>query len=395
MAAAGFADAGAGAGAAAAAAALLAAAAGLGGAGAHQGNGTVECVDPLSSAGLSRAVDAALMELQGRKGWFHGLRASSGYANAQSVFSCTPDADKWAWPKAEEVGGLLQRVLERGELVVAGVQWSSGAAANYKDDPENPTGFWPEYLDAVVGEIGQYYGTDIKVRRRYYADSALVVDAVTAAEDVDMSEPYYYLSGFNGNEPRIESMGFSCITAGLASNFYTAAGSGVTDLDALFDAIEAGPNRAVGFVGKGNYDAVSSMLPDSVTPTYITNSTELAQNVASGVLVAGYVSEGAPPGAPAGADPFNSFPTGITSPRAVLFRKDRPVCSEVEPEKKGMSGHGAAGIASLVILSLVMLILAGTLAFTIYRERQGSPLFMPLLGRDDSGAQMGRVASRA
>ena len=37
------------------------------------------------------AVDAAIMELQGEKGWFHSLRANSGYTDAISVYSCASD----------------------------------------------------------------------------------------------------------------------------------------------------------------------------------------------------------------------------------------------------------------------------------------------------------------
>ena len=32
--------------------------------------------------------------------------------------------------------------LESGELKVAGVQWSIPGVADYKTDPDSPTGFW-------------------------------------------------------------------------------------------------------------------------------------------------------------------------------------------------------------------------------------------------------------
>lgn len=207
------------------------------------------CTDPNSADGLSRAVDAAIMELQGQAGWFHTLRTSSGYTSAMSVFSCTPDATKWVYPAEAGAVGILRRVLRTNTLKVAGVQWStSTGAANYKADP--PAGFWPDYMKAIVGQLSTAYGRTITLERVYFANSGLVVDAVAAGEAVDMSEPYYYLSGFNVNVPRIESMAFSCITAGLASSFFTKAGTGVTTTDLLHAQISAGPNRGVGFIGQ-------------------------------------------------------------------------------------------------------------------------------------------------
>ena len=269
------------------------------------------CVDANSAEHLSMAIDAAIMELQGQKGWFHELRASSGYPDAMSVYSCTPDADKWEYPSEADAKGVLARVLRTGTLRVAGVQWANGGAADYKTDPLNPSGFWPKYMDAIVSTMAAHYAKPISLERVYYVNSALVVDAVAQAEDVDMSEPYYYLSGFHGNTPRIESLAFSCVTAGLASSFFTPKGSGVTSVDELYTRLAGGPNRAVGFIGQGNYDAVSAMLPESVSPTYVTNSSDMVANVLSGALVAGYVSEGTPPS----PELFDTFETGIVSPR--------------------------------------------------------------------------------
>ena len=101
----------------------------------------VTCTDEFDSTHLSEAVDAAMMELQGTKGWFHQLKTSTGYHNAESVNSCTP-GPQWKYPAAADAKGLLKRVLENGELRVAGVQWTKGEQADYITDPENPTGFW-------------------------------------------------------------------------------------------------------------------------------------------------------------------------------------------------------------------------------------------------------------
>jgi len=221
-------------------------------------------------------------------------------------------------------------------------------------------------MQAIVSTMSAHYGKTIELQRVYYSNSVLVVDAVAKADDVEMSEPYYYLSGFHATTPRIESLAFSCITAGLASSFYTKKGSGVTSVDALFDKVSQGPNRAVGFIGQGNYDAVSAMLPDSTTATFVTNSSDMAANVLSGALVAGYVSEGAP----LNAELFDVFETGIVSPRVSLFHKDVLTCTDDADD---------VSIVAIIVVAAITLVLALLLSFVIVRERVGKPLFMPLL----------------
>jgi hypothetical protein len=345
----------------------------------------VECVDPNSANDLTRAVDAAMMELLGTQGWFHDLRTSSGYMNALSVFSCTPSSERWEYPAAAEATGILARVLSTGKLRVAGVKWSGGAA-DYSTDPDNPTGFWPMYLQAVVDKMEEHYAVPIVLERVYYDTSVLLVDAVASGAEVDMSEPYYYLSGFHLNTPRIESLAFSCVTAGTASKFFTKAGSGITSTDQLYNAIVAGPNRAVGFIGQGNYDAVSALLPSSVTPTFVTANSDIEANVLSGALVAGYLSEGE------SSDPtlFETFETGIISPRVALFHKDEFVCSQLASPPPSPSSPSATEeacsscreeelIIVLIVLAAALLASLLLLAFVVVKERKGSPLFMPLM----------------
>ena len=45
--------------------------------------------------------------------------------------------------------------------------------------------------------------------------------------------------------------------------------------DKLFTALSNGPNKAVGFIGSGNYDSVSHLLPSDVTVTIVTNSSNM------------------------------------------------------------------------------------------------------------------------
>jgi purine nucleoside permease len=104
-------------------------------------------------------------------------------------------------------------------------------------------------MNAIVDKLSEAYGKKITLTRKYYANSVLVVDAVLSSKEVDMSEPYYYLSGFAANEPRIEAMGFSCVTAGTPSAFYVNNGSGISNMDELISAINKGSNL-IGFIGQ-------------------------------------------------------------------------------------------------------------------------------------------------
>ena len=131
-------------------------------------------------------------------------------------------------------------------------------------------------------KLSDNYGKTINLKRVYYTTTAgglgasdKVNQAVADGTD-DMSEPYYYLGG-NSHEgvPRIESLAFSCITAGLDSFFFTKAGTGVDSTDELNAALTAGTNKAVGFIGSGNYDSVSHLLPPDVTVTLVTNSSDM------------------------------------------------------------------------------------------------------------------------
>eukprot|EP00746_Dinoflagellata_sp_MGD_P058681 gnl/MRDRNA2_/MRDRNA2_25092_c0_seq1.p1 gnl/MRDRNA2_/MRDRNA2_25092_c0~~gnl/MRDRNA2_/MRDRNA2_25092_c0_seq1.p1 ORF type:complete len:368 (+),score=55.32 gnl/MRDRNA2_/MRDRNA2_25092_c0_seq1:104-1207(+) len=276
------------------------------------------CINPLSSKMLSEAVDAALVSLHGQNGWLSSLRKTTGYAHPMEVTSCTPKAGMWSWPSAANADGLLANVLHTGRLRVAGVKWKNGGAADYQTNPEAPTGFWPEYMHAIVNAISSHYGTPISVHRVYYANSDLVNQAVANGTDVDMSEPYYYLGGFHDSKPRIESLHTSCITVATVTVFFSSKASGIKSMDELYQKVVQGPNRKVGFIGAGNYDSVSHVLPANIEPIYITDSAVLEERVNDGTLLAAWISEAS------ASDTTNYvvYETGVISPRVALFRQD-------------------------------------------------------------------------
>jgi hypothetical protein len=277
--------------------------------------------DPKSAEELSQAIDAAIMAVLSKPKWFTDLKNTHQYVQAHLVTTCSPSPSKWQWPDKAGATGLLKRVFDSNELKVAGVQWAS-QIADYVTNGQNPTGYWADYLQAIVAEFNAHYGTSVQIRRIYYPNSVEVGDRV-ADGTVDMSEPYYYLGGFHGGKPRIESLHFSCVTAGTAGIFIVKSDARIATLDALNSAIASGGNKKIGFIGQGNYDSVKDILDDTAVPVFETDGVTLANQVADGTLIAGYVSEGAPPD----SSRFMEISTGIISPRAALFKKDFDTCA--------------------------------------------------------------------
>eukprot|EP00959_Pyramimonas_sp_CCMP1952_P020316 428613-Pyramimonas_sp.AAC.1 len=199
-----------------------------------------------------------------------------------------------------------------------------------------------------------------------------------------MSEPYYYLNGFYNNLPRIEALHASCITAATQGTFITKIDSGIQTLGELYNAINTGDNKDVGFIGAGNAQSVSSILPkNTFFKDSITNGTQLASQVDNSQIIAGYVSEGEPPN----PERFFVIPTGIVAPRAVLFRKDLPSCNGEITAVVGDDLHtktktNAAVLAAVLVLAFATLLLVITISVMIVREKKGRPVFASLLDND-------------
>jgi len=349
---------------------------------------THPCKDDLSSQTLSKAVDAAIVSLHSQTGWLHNLRQSTGYTHPIEVTTCTPKVSMWPWPSASNAEGLLADVLQTGKLRVAGVKWSKGGAADYITNPSAPTGFWPEYMNAIANAMSSHYGQTITVQRVYYDNSDLVNKAV-ANGTVHMSEPYYVASGFHDSKPRIEALDMSCVTIATASAFSSTKASGIKSMDALYDKIVQGPNRRVGFIGAGNYDAVSHVLPSNVEPVYITDSKAMEEAVNDGTLLASYISESSPSES---ATRF-VYESGVISPRVALFRRDDTRnCVHTSALEEAMTQQEDISTMTVVvvILAVVILMLTCLLCLLICKERSGKPLFMtPLKEAGPDGQTVG------
>jgi hypothetical protein len=72
--------------------------------------------------------------------------------------------------------------------------------------------------------------------------------------------------------------------------------------------------------------------------------------------------------------------SGIISPRAVLFRKEIPMCPArlEEPLSDSENSFNVALIIPIIVLAFVVLILSVLFSVVIYKERQGHPVFFKL-----------------
>lgn len=99
----------------------------------------------------------------------------------------------------------------------------------------------------------------------------------------------------------------------LLAVLITVSVAEIETLQELYDTIVTGPNRKVGFLTQGNYQAVRNTLPAEVEPVYVTGGVSVMTDlVNNGTLLAGLVSQVPPYG-------FNQFPSGIISPQSMMI----------------------------------------------------------------------------
>lgn len=93
------------------------------------------------------------------------------------------------------------------------------------------------------------------------------------------------------------------------------AGEEINNLNELYDTIEAGPNRKVGFLSMGNFQAVRNTLPTSVEPVIVPSVNQLSALINNDTVVAGLLTQIPPSG-------FNQFSSGILSPQTMFVAKN-------------------------------------------------------------------------
>lgn len=108
---------------------------------------------------------------------------------------------------------------------------------------------------------------------------------------------------------------FLLLIATIAIILNVSAGDEINNLNELYDAIEAGPNRKVGFLSMGNFQAVRNTLPTNVEPVIVPSVHQLSTLITNNTLLAGLLTQIPPSG-------FNQFPSGILSPQTMFVAKN-------------------------------------------------------------------------
>jgi len=183
----------------------------------------------LDSQHLREAMDAATVRViaDGSRQALEAQYFASNGADHLAAFSCGIDESKFPFPAAADAQGLLAAVLARGSLRVGALGPSSwGWQGRYTEDPI--TGYWPEYLQAILGKFNEAYvdGTrlvsGIALERVWNSSSDGVFESVlTGAADV--TEPYMTVSAFYHDRARTEHLELGCTVMGSENIFFTKA----------------------------------------------------------------------------------------------------------------------------------------------------------------------------
>jgi len=241
--------------------------------------------NPLSSS-LSRAVDAALVRVAANGDWERVVRSNSKWLAAS--WTCAPDTDIYTFPAYADLtdDDVLKQVLDRGELRVAVFDANWGRDGNYK--LENPTGFYPEMMNAIMPYLRDHYEKDettLALRRVAFDSSDEILEAlrsgVAAPEEkqIDMTEPFMLVSGLYTDPAdeleylRNERFHMSCTIGSAEIAGFTRKDSGIftqANLNTWIDERGAGGTPTmIGTLTKGNYDTYRPVLSSHAQGSYL------------------------------------------------------------------------------------------------------------------------------
>jgi hypothetical protein len=166
-----------------------------------------------SSDHLTFALNAAIVRVL-KNGKDRKIAERNSPFEFLAVHSCRATEStmkSFPYPMANQSSGILKSVLEGNrEFLVGGIgpfNWAQDG--DYTKNP--PTGFWPEFLDAMLEEFQSAYGSDIKFKRIFYASSNSAMDALNN-NAVHFLEPYWTVDAFYMDAPRIQVLRTSCTT---------------------------------------------------------------------------------------------------------------------------------------------------------------------------------------
>ncbi|KAL8435311.1 hypothetical protein Efla_002566 [Eimeria flavescens] len=137
-----------------------------------------------------------------------------------------PSSSQWPEKEALLEDDLLQQILERGYVTVAGLAQGrvgslsrpyKGAGGDYTADP--PIGFFPDYLRQLLKTIGRKYNVTLTAKYLFFRDVE-TAQAAVAAGLADMTDIYFLLSHGNKQLASERLGGLSLNTANPLSFLY-------------------------------------------------------------------------------------------------------------------------------------------------------------------------------
>jgi len=315
-----------------------------------------------SSMDLSYAVDAAIVTLQS-SGADEKVRQSNMPFEFIAAHTCRiDDPSLYTVPDFGAAQGLLRKTLDDRILKVGAMgpyDWG-GNDGNYLVNP--PVGFYPDWLTEFCKAFNSLKGLDgvrynssgsITCERVYQYSSGSVFEDLFGGVSF-VTEPYYIVDSFytgtgescatdqecrqanleseheycqnatggaegdltcqHPSSPRFRHFRLSCSTLGVDSTFMTKRGASpspapdqdltVSDaaytVDGLNAALQAGVNKKVAFLAQANYDAVQTVLDDSVqvvicdgsdaTYANCSSTDDMVHHILQGDFAAGLIS---------------------------------------------------------------------------------------------------------
>eukprot|EP00914_Ancora_sagittata_P014950 GHVO01029351.1.p1 GENE.GHVO01029351.1~~GHVO01029351.1.p1 ORF type:complete len:309 (-),score=43.92 GHVO01029351.1:152-1078(-) len=236
-----------------------------------------------SDLALRDLFNESLMDVL-RKGLFDVVEESEGQRVPASM-ACNSEGN---WDMSgHEFDEWLQTILNRGTLRVGGVQGDWGPDGNYTTDV--PTGFWPDYMRAIIAEMSKVAGAPLDIEWLYYESSNNVFIALEEGE-VDMTDAYYLISGFSDDArtPRLLGYDAGCPGAATPVTMTLAAHSGLISFNQVYHHLDT-DGGTVGILTEGNQHLVKPILPKSgVEYVVYMHASDLITGLKSGEVVAAF-----------------------------------------------------------------------------------------------------------
>lgn len=168
---------------------------------------------------LREAIDAAAVRAI-HAGEYERLESqyfASDKFDSVASFTCGVDPSKFPFPPSATATGLLAEVLSSQELKVGALGPSNwGYQGNYLLDP--PSGFWPDYLNAVMAEFTKAY-PGVVAKRVWNGTSVGVMHDVLEGQ-AHMTDIYWTVPAWFENRARSETFELGCTVLGTDSIFF-------------------------------------------------------------------------------------------------------------------------------------------------------------------------------